>query len=290
MRVLVTGGSGFTGRHTLRRLEANGDEVYAVVRSAAAAATVTAAGAMPVFGDLDDPASIDAAFTAEPVDALLNIASLGFGHAPALVAAAEGAGIRRAVFVSTTAVTTTLNAGSKRVRLAAEHTITTSGLDWTILRPTMIYGAAGDRNLARLLRVLRRVPIFPLPAGGRRLQQPVHVEDLAAALSAAVRTDAAIVRTYDIAGPEALTFRQLVAEAATAVGRRPLFVNVPLRPAIAVLRGYERVSRRPRIKAEQLERLAEDKAFSIAEANRDLGYAPRSFRDGIRAEAAELRG
>jgi hypothetical protein len=55
-----------------------------------------------------------------------------------------------------------------------------------------------------------------------------------------------------------------------------------------MLRGYERFSRSPKIKAEQLERLAEDKAFDISDAARDLGYTPRPFADGIRAEAAAL--
>jgi uncharacterized protein YbjT (DUF2867 family) len=288
VRVLVTGGSGFTGRHLLQRLATEGDAVFAVVRSKAAEETVASYGATPVYGDLDDLVSLDEAFTAEPVDALVNVASLGFGHAPAIVAAAEEAGIPRAVFVSTTAVTTTLNTTSKAVRLAAEAAITSSSLAWTIVRPTMIYGDAGDRNLSRLLSVLRKAPAFPLPAGGRRLQQPIHVADLAAVLSAAVRTDVAVGRTYNVAGPEALTFRQLVRESAAAVGRAPLLVGVPLAPLVAAVKTYQRVSRRPRIKAEQLERLAEDKAFSIDAAVRDLGFAPRSFRDGIRAEAAAL--
>ena len=287
MRLLVTGGSGFTGRHLVRAAVDAGHEVCAIVRSAESARTVDALGAAAVPGDLDDPASLDAAF-ATPADALINIASLGFGHAPVIVASAEDAGLRRAVFVSTTAVTTALPAPSKRVRLAAEQTVRQSALDWTILRPTMIYGAPGDRNLSRLLQVLQRTPVLPLPGGGHRLQQPVHVEDLAAALLAAVGTERAIGRTYAIAGPEALPFRDLVRHAGNAVGRVPRLVSVPLRPTIALLRLYERLAPRPRIKAEQLERLAEDKAFSIEEAARDLGYAPRSFPEGIAAEALAL--
>jgi hypothetical protein len=63
---------------------------------------------------------------------------------------------------------------------------------------------------------------------------------------------------------------------------------VPLAPVIAATRAYERVSRRPRIRAEQWQRLAEDKAFPIHDASRDLDYAPRSFADGIRGEAEVL--
>jgi uncharacterized protein YbjT (DUF2867 family) len=289
VRLLVTGGSGFTGRQLLLQAVADGHEVLALARSAPAADVVRRCGAEPVPGDLDDPASLDEAF-AQGADALVNIASLGFGHAPAIVSAAEDAGLRRAVFVSTTAVATSLPAASKGVRLAAEDTIQRSSLEWTIVRPTMIYGLPGDRNLSRLLQLLRRTPVVPLPGGGRRLQQPVHVQDLAAALLGAVSAPAAPGRTYDVAGPEPLTFRELLLTAARAVGRSPRILPVPLRAARLAVRAYEKAAPRPRIKVEQLDRLAEDKAFSIDDARRDLGHAPRSFDVGIRSEAAALFG
>ncbi|MCA1823993.1 MAG: NAD(P)H-binding protein [Mycobacteriales bacterium] len=287
MRLLVTGGSGFTGQRVLARAAARRHAVVALVRSDAAAATVERLGARAVRGDLDRPESLAAAFTCG-AEGLLNLTSLGFGHAQRIVDATVQAGIPRAVFVSTTAVTTGLAAGSQRVRLDAEQMIRESSLDWTIVRPTMIYGAPGDRNLSRLLALIRKAPIVPLPGGGRRLQQPVHVEDLADALVAAIESASAVGRTYNIAGPQPVSFRELVVETAAAVGRRPVVVAVPLGPAVAAARLYERLSRHPRIKAEQLERLAEDKAFSIEEARRDLGFAPRSFRAGIRGEAQAL--
>ena len=63
---------------------------------------------------------------------------------------------------------------------------------------------------------------------------------------------------------------------------------MPLSPLVAAVRGYEMLATRPRIRAEQLQRLAEDKAFSIDDAVRDLGYAPRPFAEGILAEARAL--
>jgi uncharacterized protein YbjT (DUF2867 family) len=330
MKLLITGGSGFLGGFVLREAVRRGHEVSALARSPAAAGKVRALGARPVSGDLAAPGPAAAAALAEAFaagDVLVNLASLGFGHAPAIVAAAERAQVRRAVFVSTTAVTTTLPAATKRVRLAAERRIATSGLDWTILRPTMIYGAPGDRNLSRLLPLLRRAPVLLVP-GGHHLQQPVHVADVAhavlaaAELTGAVRAPAVPARaaptgtgwpsagrapsmladrvlarpgspritgvTYDLAGPIPLTFDELLRTAGQAVGSRTRFIPVPLSPVLAAARGYELVSRSPRIKAEQIARLAEDKAFDIHAAARDLGFSPRSFAGGIRSEARAL--
>jgi len=291
VRFCITGANGFLGRFVVNEALALGHSLDAVVRSTAAAETVAKLGAEPVAGDLDDPASVDDAFTeaaARGARGLINLASLGFGHAPLIVSAAEETGFSRAVFISTTAVTTTLPVASKRVRLEGEETVRTSALDWTILRPTMIYGAPGDRNIERLLALLRRSPVIPLPGGGERLQQPVHVADVARAVIAAILRPDSIGRVYDIAGPTPLTFRQLISEAATALGRRRYLLPMPLRPAVTALRLYERAAPRPRLKAEQLERLAEDKVFDIAAAARDLGFSPRSFATGVRDEVAAL--
>jgi uncharacterized protein YbjT (DUF2867 family) len=287
VRLLVTGGSGFLGEYVLRAAVGRGHEVTALARSATAAARVHWLGAHPVSGDLNNAPALAEAFDAGRCEALLNLASLGFGHAPAIVAATEAAQIPRAIFVSTTAVTTTLTAASRKVRLAAEQRIRESALDWTILRPTMIYGAPGDRNLSRLLPLLCRVPVLPVPGGGH-LQQPVHVADVADAVLAAAEHGESAGTTYDVAGPEPLTFAELLRTAGRAVASRTRFIPVPLPAVVAAARGYELVSRNPRIRVEQLLRLAEDKAFVIDAAVRDLGYAPRSFAEGIGAEARAL--
>jgi uncharacterized protein YbjT (DUF2867 family) len=288
MRLLVTGGSGFLGGYVLDEARRRGHQVVALARSDKAAGAVTERGAEPLRGDLDDPSALLGVFSSARCTSLLNIASLGFGNAPAIVAAAQAAGIDRAIFVSTTAVTTRLPARSKQVRLDAEWQIRESGLKWTILRPTMIYGGPGDRNLSRLLRLLRKVPMVPVPGGGRHLQQPVHVADVASAVLSAIERPESAGTTYDLAGPEPLSFAELLRIAARAADSRTRFVPVPLRPLVAAARGYEMLAPRPRIRAEQLQRLAEDKAFIIDDAVRDLGYAPRPFAEGILAEARAL--
>ena len=324
MKLFVLGGSGFLGGYVLRTAARDGHQVLALARSAAAAGTVTARGAQPAAGDLGDPARLDQAFAvaaAGGCDVLVCLASLGYGHGPAIVAAAEEAGIKRAVFVSTTAVTTALHPPTKQVRLAAEDQIRRSGLDWTILRPTMIYGDAGDRNLSRLLRLLTRTPVLPVPGTGGCLHQPVHVADAAAAVLAAAQRLAApgLVAPgllasgllasgllapgllasgpaqgagsgslYNVAGPEPIPFGELLRTCARAVGSRTRLLPVPLAPLVPLARGYERLSRHPRLRAEQLLRLGEDKSFAIDDTIRDLGYAPRPFADGIAGEARLL--
>jgi uncharacterized protein YbjT (DUF2867 family) len=288
MRLLVIGGSGFLGGYVLREAARRGDQAVALARSPAAARTVAARGAQPLAGDLDDARSLDEAFAAAGCEALVCLASLGFGHGPAIVAAAEEAGLRRAVFVSTTAVTTTLHPATRQIRLAAEQQIRRCSLDWTILRPTMIYGDADDRNLSRLLLRLSRAAVLPVPAVGGCLHQPVHVADAAGAVLAALRYPAAAGALYNVAGPEPLPFAELLGTCARTVSSKTRLLPVPLPPLVLLARGYERLSRHPRVRAEQLTRLGENKAFAIADAVRDLDYAPRPFAEGIADEARLL--
>ena len=95
----------------------------------------------------------------------MHAASLGFGHAGAVADAVQAAGLAASVFFSSTALFTHLAAASKAVRLDAEARVRALPGEWTILRPTMIYGAAGDRNMERLDPFLARSPVVPLPGG-----------------------------------------------------------------------------------------------------------------------------
>ncbi len=286
MRVLVTGATGFTGSHVVPRLVAAGLQVRALLRDPARVGALGGLKVEWVAGDLADQAALARAMTG--CDALLNIASLGFGHAPGIIAAAEASGLGRAVFVSTTAIFTQLNAGSKIVRVAAEQAVRGSRLDWVIVRPTMIFGSSRDRNMCRLVRFLRRSPVLPVFGPGLCLMQPVYVEDLADALVAALITPSAGRREYNVSGRDALPYNEIVHRTARAMGRRVKLLHLPFRPVVRILEFLERRKCRLPLKAEQVLRLNEDKAFSWAQAGRDLAYSPRSFDIAIRRQLSEM--
>jgi len=285
--IVVTGATGFTGSYVCALLAERGLPFRAVIRNPAKGEFLKRLGAETSIATFEDLPALTGAMKGCQV--LLNVASLGFGHAENFIAAAKEAGIRRAVFVSTTALFTKLPARTKLVRLAAEDSIMASGLDWTILRPTMIYGSAADRNIYRLLRLLKRFPIMPVPGDGQRLQQPVHVSDVAKAVVDAAFAKMTVGRAYNIPGREPLTFDALIDYASAALHRRVWKVHFPIQPVIAAFRLYERLVPRPFIKVEQLLRLTEDKAFDYAEATRDFGYRPLSFQMGVERMVRELR-
>lgn len=282
MKLLATGATGFTGSRVVPLLLENGFNVRCFVRETSDRSRL---GKLPVewvTGDLSDTEALTSALRG--VDVLVNIASLGFGHAESILSSAKEAGVKRGLFISTTAIFTQLNADSKSARLAAEETIQASGLDYTILRPTMIYGSPRDRNMWRLIRLLRFSPIIPIFGDGESLQQPIFVDDVAQAVLLALQNDITIGKSYNIAGKDPLTYNQVIDTVASALGKRVWKLRLPYMPIVNFLQFTERIRIRLPIKAEQVLRLNENKAFSYEEAQRDFGFSPRSFAEGIELE------
>jgi nucleoside-diphosphate-sugar epimerase len=286
MTVLVTGSTGFTGSRIVQRLIERGIRPRCMARASSDVRPLFELGVDVVYGDIGDADSLRRAI--EGVDVLLNATSLGFGQAPTLVSAAERAGVSRAVFISTTAIFTRLNARSRALRVAAEEAIAQSALRYTIVRPTMIYGNARDRNMVRLVRWLQRWPVIPVAGDGERLQQPIHVDDVAGAVIDAAWKDVAVRRAYNVAGAAPLTFNEIIDTVARSLNRRVFKIHLPIAPMAGLLGALERARIRLPVKSEQILRLNEDKAFPYDEAARDLGFAPRSFAEGIAAEIAAL--
>lgn len=281
--IVVTGATGFLGPFVVRDLRRRFPDarLRCLVRPSSDMARLHAHGVESAVGDLRDEASLVRVFAG--ADTLVNLASLGFDWVEGLFSAVRQSSLRRGIFIGSTAMLTRLPVRSKLQRERAESLVRTSGLAWTILRPTMIYGTPGDRNIARLIRFVLRSPVIPIVAGQAR-QQPVHVEDVAAAVACALASPDTPDRAYNLAGGEALTLLQLVQETVAAVGRRRVIIRLPIGLVLSVVRLYCAVVSRPRLSVEQIRRLQEHKDFDYTDASRDFGFTPRSFRDGVREE------
>lgn len=284
--ILVTGATGFLGREVVRQAISRHDGVIVFVRRSSNLAELPSAGISVRYGDLNDRESLAQALRG--VDVLLNLASLGKGHAPNIVGAAQDAGVPRAVFISTTAIFTTLDPSSKAERIRAEDLIRASGLDYTILRPTMIYGTGRDRNMARLVRFVQRSPVIPIVGHGQCLQQPVHVTDVARASLDVLDSPSTSRKEYNIPGARPVTYEEVIRTVAFYMGKRPLILRLPITPAIKLLEWATAAGLRFPVSAEQVRRLNEDKAFDYSDARRDFGYRPLDFAEGVKLELRDM--
>jgi nucleoside-diphosphate-sugar epimerase len=281
--LLVTGATGFLGRAVIDQLTRRGyKRIRCFVRPTSNVERLGTMGCTFHRGDLEDQKSLEHAL--QDVDGLLNLASLGFGHAPNIVSACENMKVDRCIFVSTTALFTTLIAKTKDIRKEAERLIRDSSIRYTILRPTMIYGTSEDRNIWRLVEFLRRYPAIPVFGNGEYLQQPVYVEDVAGAVVDAWESSNTVYKEYNISGAEPLTYNQLVDISCRAIGRRVLKIHIPVQFGLFLVKLLRFLRLNRTLAPEQILRLNENKAFDYKKAAEDFGYAPISFSEGIRQE------
>ncbi|MBA3426247.1 MAG: NAD-dependent epimerase/dehydratase family protein [Rubrobacteraceae bacterium] len=285
MRVLLTGATSLPGLTLLKRLLECGHDVRCLMRSGSPnLMRLKRECSEIVHGDAGNEASLVRALPG--MDAVAHVAGLTF--APQVVAAMRRSGVDRLLAVGSTSVHSAYEHRSGH-RKEMEKVVRGSGLAWTVVRPTMIYGSELDRNMRHLLRFLDRFPIFPLFGDGTNLWQPVYHEDLARGMLAALERPEAVGRSYDLPGAAPLTYRDLVLTAAGALGRKPQILKLPLGPVRQALAFAERARLPLPVKSEQVLRLREDKAYPYDEAREELGYKPRPFHEGIALEVARLR-
>jgi nucleoside-diphosphate-sugar epimerase len=269
---VVFGASGAIGRFLLPRLLESGHDVFAVSRDARASADLRMrwlVGSLPH----DVPALPDGA----------TIFSLGPLDAFAEWFAARGARDARVIAIGSRSIDTKKDSADARerdvaTRLArAEASLAQAGARATVLRPTLIYGAALDRSLTPLVAFARRCRVFPYVTGANGLRQPVHAVDLAAACSALARTMPPR-RVYDVGGGERIAFSEMLRPVRASLPFRAIALPVPLAIAAAGARVARLAPAFRAATAGALARLQDDLVADDADAVADFGWAPRAFR------------
>ncbi len=287
MHVLVIGASGFVGRFVIDKLKReNVGRICRFVRKWSQSNEIRHNDVDKTSGDLTVISSIREALKGK--DALINIAPLKYGFCENLVRACEKEKIGRALFMSTTAIFTQLRLQEKRAILEAEKTITDSVIDYTIIRPTMIYGGWDDKNMHFLIEYLRKHSVIPIFGNGRYLQQPVYVEDVASAVVKALSSKRTIRKSYNISGRFPLSYNEVIDTICEILGRGVLKVHIPYHLSLSLVAVLKLFQKSPRFTVGQVRRLNEDKVFDYSKAKKDFGYAPISYEDGIRREIQSL--
>lgn len=151
------------------------------------------------------------------------------------------------------------------------------GIKWTLFRPTLIYGAGRDANVTAIARFVRRYGFFPLAGQGRGLRQPVHAEDLAQAVRAALFHPATYSKTYVLSGGEVLSYQSMVRKIFAALRKTPRLISLPpymFRLAIMIAAYFPRYKY---LTPTMVDRMNQDLAFSHEQARLDFNFHPRPF-------------
>jgi uncharacterized protein YbjT (DUF2867 family) len=288
MRIAITGANGFVGRHVVAQLlgDVPASDIRAIVRDPArAAAELPRAGLDVRVADVTRADTLRGVFdgmdavvhtVAIPTERQGSFARVNADGARAVVREAERAGVRRLVDVSAIGATPASPYPFLRTKGEGQAAVEASAIPHVVLRPSLLFGPGDD--FFHRLRFALRFPIVPLPGGGTARFQPLHVEDLAAAVRAALF--GTMTGVFEVGGPDPVTYRQLLAETMRAYGiRRPtLPLPVVLMKPAAFL--FERTMADPPVTRGQLDLLAVNNTPHPNSIDQVFGVDPRPFLNG----------
>jgi len=273
---LVLGASGAIGRFLLPRLVVAGDDVLALSR---AVRTSDAPRLHWLRGDLEQALpplpALDVLYSCGPLDAFAR----WYARAPMQAAriVAIGSMSIESKHASADPHERALAARLHDAERSLAATARERGAAWTVLRPTLVYGAGVDHSLTPLVRRARRWRVFPRVAGARGLRQPVHADDLAAACVAVAAQPHCAGRVYALGGGERLAFAAMLERVRASLPFRTVPLPVPL-PLVRVVLALARAAGSTRLSPALVDRLGHDLVADDRAARVDFGYAPRPFR------------
>ena len=309
--ILVTGASGFVGSHLVPALIEAGHRVVALTRTEASGRRIverlsTAARDRVEIriGDVTRPASLPPVMAG--VDAVVHLVALprdfdggaslrlvNTEGTRAVVAAMRTAGVRRLVHMGAMGVEDDPDLHYASSKAKAEGLVRDSGLDWTILKPSIQFGP-GDGFFNIIAGLVRFSPgVVPLAGGGHARFQPIHTDDVAAVVVHALADPLTIAESIDLGGPRYWTYREITREVSRALGKRRLLVPMPIR-LIALVAGAAELVHLPfPVATDQLRQLRLDNIGPLGVVRERFGFEPRSM-DGalgyLRRKPAEQLG
>ncbi len=283
--LVVTGITGLTGRFLLSCLRETGygGPIRCLVRKHSDVSWINDKDVELSLGDVGDVNALKRAFSG--VDGVIHLVNIRY--APQIIQACQAAGVKRVIIVTTTGIYSKYRECSDEYK-QLEKEIMASGLDYTIIRPTMIYGNQRDKNIHKLVRIIDKYPVIPVVGAGNGLMQPIYARDLAAVIAKAYMQPISIGMAYNVAGKNPVKYRDVLKIIAAELGKKRLFVSIPF--SLALLAGYVGdIVPNGLIDSEKVKRLQEDKVFDYSDAVRDLGFDPIPFEEGIVYEVKALR-
>lgn len=289
--ILVTGGTGFVGKHLIHRMRKDGLPVRALVRNPAKAAWLRDLGVDVVSGDIADKTSLEAAAAGvERVIHLVGIIqerpgatfqSVHVAGTQNLLEAAKITGVSHFLYQSALGTRPGAASAYHRTKWEAEERVRASGIPYTILRPSLIYGP-GDQFTLRLADMIGLAPVLPVIGSGKSKVQPIFIDDVVTCILKAITTDCCLNKSYEIGGPEQLTYEEVSVAIAEAMDVKRLLVHMPLFFLKTAASLMETVLSKPPVTRDQLMMLQEDNVCSMRDIRDIFGVEPMRFREGIR--------
>ncbi len=288
--ILVTGGTGYVGSRLVEKMVEQGREVRLLVRDVAAARKRYPIGVAFAQGDVTEPATLSAALAG--VETVIHLVAIirergdvtfekvNYEGTMHIVEAEKEAGVRRHLQMSALGALANPDFPYHDTKYRAEQYVKASSLDWTIFRPSIIFGP-GDQFFSTLAGLAKLPAPFVLPDGGVAKFQPVWLGDVADSFIKALDDPTTIGKTYELGGPEIMSYKEMVAVLMDVTGKHRPMLALPatlLKPAAFV---FDKLLPKPPVTPEQLKMLQLDNSSKDSATATLIGHPPKSLREGL---------
>ena len=286
MRVLITGASGLIGQKLIEHLQKFNYSPFLLINDD----KIDLGESRGLRGDLCDKLSLLRA--TKDVDAIIHLAGVthtnnqelyyrvNTGGTKNLLEAARINRVRRFIYISSRAAVMDGGAYSHSKYLA-EAAVKKSDLDWIILQPAEVYGAGGKEVISQLVKIIKKHYVVPIIGSGNYMLSPVWVDDVIGAIISSLNNKNLNRKTYILAGPEELSYNQIVNIISNVLHARRIRVYLPI-IIIKFLALIFFLIRKNYIVRDQIPRLLCRKSSDIRLARQDLGFNPIPFTTGIK--------
>ena len=290
--ILITGATGYIGRHLVARLVQEGERPRCLVRDLKRAAQILPASQVDlVQGDTTQAGTLR--MVTQGVDTIIHTAFITADQKQSagnhyettnvegtanLVKAAKSAGVNRFIVLSGLGTQPDKPGSYMQGRYLAEQAIKESGITWTIIQPSVLFGK-GASFIKGLADLIRTSPVVPLIGGGKIMFQPIYVEDVVTVILEVLKQpERTANKTFTIGGPEYYSFTDIVTMLARAMHKRRVMVPTP-KPLVAVgAAAMEAVLPRPPLTKAAMALFAFDNTTAINSVEHDFGFKPISFK------------
>jgi uncharacterized protein YbjT (DUF2867 family) len=289
--ILITGATGYIGRHLVARLVAQGERPRCLVRDISRAKRILPSDKVElVEGATTSPASLGAAV--QGVDTIIHAAFLTADRKQStgneyektnvqgtanLIKVAKKAGVRRIIEIGGLGTKPDKPGSYMQGRYLAEKMLKESGLDWTIIQPSVLFGknAPFIKGLADLIRTS---PVVPLIGGGKTMFQPIYVEDVVTVLIKVLQDPTGTThRTYTIGGPVYYSFTQIIDVLLKTMHKQRIKVPAPTTLVGVGAAVMEAILPKPPITRAAMTLFSFDNITDLKSVQRDFGFTPISF-------------
>jgi uncharacterized protein YbjT (DUF2867 family) len=290
--VCITGSTGFVGRHIARELCSRGLKVRCVVRTTSDLTPLAGLDIETCQGDVTDMTSLEK--TLQNVGAVVHLVAIiretggvtfeavNLAGTKNLLRAAKRMGVKRFIYMSN------LGAGPDRrfpllhTKWQAEEEVRKSGIDFVILRPSVMFGR-GDGFVSVLAGIIKRTPLVPVIGSGKTRFQLISVEDVATSVAQSVKEETITNQAVSLGGPEYLTYEEIVDLTIERLKLRRRKVHIPVPLMHFVVRAGEKLGLTLPVTSAQLAMLTRDNITSLDVVERLFHFKPVSLRERIDA-------